>query len=321
MIAAPNTASYTFHFDKIKTKSNDFVTIYNGPTETSGIAAQYSGNYVMADARDVSGTNQISVNYPGTPIPSPVTVTKDSVLITFTSNSDDSTDYGFLIHYTSTLKSTPSSCSAYATILDNTGTISDKVNMGADQTPNYKPDNFCRWRIMPEDVVNWWVTFEKYDLKAGEYLDIYNINMTNTPYLIVRYDVNNRPPVNQEFMMDCRKMRIDFMVDNKDEGTGFIMKFRPKETGINDIPNNLYNVAVYPNPARDMVNVDLTTENTGNISFNIVDVTGKQISSETVNHAGGVMTYNTSVSHFSKGIYFIYILTSQGKTVRKFVVE
>jgi hypothetical protein len=145
--------------------------------------------------------------------------------------------------------------------------------------------------------------------------------MPSTPYLIVRYDVNNQPPVNQEFVMDCRKMRIDFLVDNKDEGTGFIMRFKPKETSINDIPNNLYNVSVYPNPARDMINVDLTSENTGSISFDIVDVTGKQTSSETINHAGGAMTYTTSVSHLSKGIYFVYILTNQGKTVRKFVVE
>jgi hypothetical protein len=322
MIAAPNTSSYVFYFDKIKTKSNDFVTIYNGSTETSPVAAKYSGNYKMADANDISGTNNISVNYPGTPLPSPVTVTKDSVLITFTSNSDDSTDYGFLIHYTSTLKNAPASCSSASTpITTNSGTISDKGNMSADQTKNYKPDNFCRWQVTPNGVVNYWVNFEKFDLKAGEYLDIYNINTASKPYLIVRYDVNHQPPVGTDFVMDCRKMRIDFLVDNKDEGTGFIMKFSAKETSIDDIPNNLYNVAVYPNPAKDMLNVDLTTENTGNINFNIVDITGKQISSETVKHAGGAMTYTTSVSNLSKGIYFVYILTNQGKTVKKFVVE
>jgi len=322
MIVAPNTSSYTFYFDKIKTSSNDLITIYNGATESSPIAAQYSGNYIMADANDISGTNNISVSYPGTPLPPSVTVSKDSVLVTFTSNSDDNTGYGFLIHYTSSLKNTPSSCtSVSAPITATEGTITDKANLTADQTQNYKPDNFCQWRINPNGVVNYWVNFEKFDLKAGDYLDIYNINAANKPYLITRYDVNNRPPVGTDFVIDCRKMRIDFLVDNKTEGTGFIMKFRPKETGINDIANNLYDVAVYPNPAKDMLYVDLTTENTGNINFSIVDITGKQITTENVKHAGGSMTYTTSVSNLSKGIYFVYILTNQGKTVKKFVVE
>jgi hypothetical protein len=322
MIAAPNTASYTFNFDKIKTKNNDFITIYNGSTETSPVAGTYAGNYLMKDASDVSGTNNVSVTYPGTPLPSSLTVSKDSVLITFTSNSDDSTDYGFLIQYTSTLKSVPSSCSAVnSPITNNVGTITDKYNMSADQTKNYKPDNFCQWRVVPDGVVNYWVKFEKFDLKAGDYLDIYNINTTTKPWPIWRYDINYPPQIGVEFEMDCRKMRIDFLVDNKDEGSGFIMHFRPKETGIDDVLNNLYNVAVYPNPAKDRLNVELTTENTGNINFSIADITGKQILSETVKHAGGTMTYTTSVSSLSKGIYFISILTNQGKTVRKFIVE
>jgi hypothetical protein len=323
IIAAPNTASYTFYFEKIKTKSTDLITIYKGATEASGIAAQYSGNYRMGDATDVSGTNHISVNYPGTPLPSPVTVSADSVLITFTSNSSPNTEYGFLIRYTSTLKTAPSSCASSSLISTNEGKISDKTNMTVDQTANYRPDHFCSWRIIPNpnNVVNYWINFEKFDLKAGDYIDIYDITTTNKPYLLARYSANNQPPVNGNIQINCRRMRVDFLVDNKDEGSGFIMNFSPRQTKIHDIPNNLYDVAVYPNPAKDMLNVDLTTENTGNINFMIVDITGKQISSETVKHAGGSMTYTTSVSNLSKGMYFMYILTNQGKTVNKFVVE
>ncbi|MEG2069892.1 MAG: C10 family peptidase, partial [Bacteroidales bacterium] len=44
MIAAPNATSYEFNFYKIKTeKDHDYITIYNGPTEASGVKLKISG--------------------------------------------------------------------------------------------------------------------------------------------------------------------------------------------------------------------------------------------------------------------------------------
>ena len=93
MIATPDAKSYIFNFGRLNTeKLQDIITIYNGPTEASGVAYTFSGHYKFDE------------------LPEPVTITADSVLVKFTSDGSN-TDKGFVLYYTATFKSSPT-CSS-----------------------------------------------------------------------------------------------------------------------------------------------------------------------------------------------------------------
>ena len=86
-----------------------------------------------------------------------------------------------------------------------------------------------------------------------------------------------------------------------------------QETGISDL-------SVYPNPATNFVNVDLTSE-AQNISVSIVDMSGKVLYNDVFSHNGGTQNYKVPVTELANGIYFLNLDTPTGKVVRKIVVR
>ena len=81
-----------------------------------------------------------------------------------------------------------------------------------------------------------------------------------------------------------------------------------------------YGLVVYPNPTSGQLNVAITSNLNENVTFQIVDMMGRTISSESI-PVDGNYTYNTSVRDLTAGIYMINVITSKGKSIHKFVVE
>lgn len=90
--------------------------------------------------------------------------------------------------------------------------------------------------------------------------------------------------------------------------------------GTNDIVKFDGNASVYPNPASTEVNVSLELNNLSKkVTYEIVDVTGKTISSYTKNNVT-TDVYNFNTSKLANGSYFIKISTDNGNTQLKFIV-
>ena len=87
--------------------------------------------------------------------------------------------------------------------------------------------------------------------------------------------------------------------------------------GVNELPVSGFKFQVYPNPAKDMLNVDLSSLKNESVSINVKDIYGKEVLSATtsIQHP----TFN--IQHLSAGIYFIEVKTKEGSAVRKFVKE
>ncbi len=78
-------------------------------------------------------------------------------------------------------------------------------------------------------------------------------------------------------------------------------------------------ISVYPNPAKDVVNVRVNLVDSKNLQFTVTDLSGKQILS--ANAKGNNFTQRIDVSKISAGTYFLKI-ESEGKTsVKKITVE
>ena len=313
----PNATKYTFNFSKIKTEANgDIITIYNGPTTASGIKAQFSGNYLMKATNDAGGLFQ-SV-FTGDALPGPVVVNGSSVLVTFTSNSNDITDYGFVMNYEVTTSNVPQMCASVYVIpgTEVIGVISDKDLNAADDL-NYAADKQCMFSGRLFNYVDGFhMAFTKFDLLAGDFVDVWDITNQNVPELVHRFDINNWP--NGAFYVNAGKFQVNFVSDNWKQGTGFKLEYYY----VSGVPVNsgLEDVNVYPNPTSDNVNIAITTDLNETMQFQIFDMTGKMISSEAA-EVSGDFVYTTSTNHLAPGIYMVHIKTSQGKSIHKFIVE
>jgi hypothetical protein len=320
-LSSAGATSYTFNFSKIKTEADgDIITIYNGPTAASGIKAQFSGNYLMKGAGDNQG--DYPSNFTGTALPASVTVTSSTVLVTFTSNSNDVVDYGFVLSYDANIASNSQTCSTGIIAIPATqvsGTISDKiVTTGDDVT--YAPERACYFSGKSFYFCDGFaMAFTKFDLLEGDYVEVwsYENKLTSTlPELVKKFDINNKP--DGSFMVNKGLFMVNFVSDNWRQGTGFKLDYYAI-LGVNDI-NEIENINVYPNPTSGQLNVALTTTLNDDVTFQIVDMMGKIVSSETI-AINGNYTYTTTVNDLSSGIYMVNVITSKGKSIHKFIVE
>lgn len=85
-------------------------------------------------------------------------------------------------------------------------------------------------------------------------------------------------------------------------------------TGISD---------VYPNPAKDVLNVKISSGNKGSLNLLVTDVSGKLLINKQLNSATGESLIQLNVSQLPSGTYFLKIISAGGKEngVSKFVKQ
>ena len=76
------------------------------------------------------------------------------------------------------------------------------------------------------------------------------------------------------------------------------------------------NVSFFPNPASDIIHINLPFEDKGVLS--IFDLTGREIVHEYFEKKNNI-TFN--ISTFAKGIYLLKLKTSKGNFIKKFIKE
>ncbi len=332
LIAAPNASSYTFTFKRLNTEANnDVISIYSGEeVNAANLIQSFSGQYLTAAATDQTQGSSQQVTFDMPALPNAFTVNSDKVLVTFTSN-DTIEDYGFVLEYAATYDQSDLSVCAPSQALTNYHYVLVDKNQPviADTDPNaeeainsissddepYAANTVCSWTIKTVDAVGYYIDFSKFDLKYGDFIEITTIE-TN-PELLYKFDVFNWPGVGG-YSVDASKMRVRFVTDHWMEGDGFELEYWTI-LGINQ-ESGLSDINIYPNPATNFLNVDLTGD-AQKISMNVVDMSGKILYNDEINHNGGSQIYKVPVSNLASGIYFLHLNTPTGKTIQKFIVK
>lgn len=290
MLAAPEVSHYSLKFDRLETEEGaDIVTIYNGPTVESGVAGTYSG----------------------TTLPSGIiNVDADSVLVTFTSNSENQM-HGFQISYTTV--GSEQYCAASGSITsEGVTTITD-----GSEDANYRNNTVCTWNIHPAGMHHCFFSFPMIRLGEGDFIEIYDATTTpNT--LIYRYD-NQNYPAQDVLNIVKAKLKVRFVADNWDVNDGFVMNVQAV-TAVNDY-SGVNELSVFPNPATDRLNVSFVMQDESSVSCKILDMTGKLLYSKQIESNDGLIEESVDVSGFAKGIYLLRIETAKGTTIEKFVKE
>ena len=327
VIACPDATAYRLQFSKLKVKAGDKVVIYNGGTENSGIKGTYSGNYLMAACNDytpISGCEH--ADYTGTPLPEAVTINADSVLVVFTSTDTSETDFGFVLDYQVT-NFNREACSNQI-FSDQHLVLTDKPNNLISDDP-YRASNVCEYQLNLKYGDRLVYVFDKYDLREGEFVDIYNYESANKSKLVAHYDFYNQPAVGEVFTVNAplfnmmgalhSKFVVRFASDNMHQGTGFELSYYGLTTSIDQYDN--VDINIYPNPATNYINVEVATDDAQDFNASIVDMMGKTVYSEQFGHNGGTEIYNIPVNNLAKGIYFLHLNNANGNHVQKFIVK
>lgn len=291
MVATPYATSYQFSFDRLDLNEGDYVTIYNGPTEASGVLVSLTGSDVPTQ------------NY---------TVNADSVLIKFVGTTNNTDHYGFLIAYNATL---PARTCDQVMNLPNvwSATLSD----GSDEGAKYMPTTNCTWNISHNFITGYAFTFPKFDLGYGDFVDIYN-STTNPPTLVHRFDIYNMPD-QPYYTVPFKKMRVNFVSDNWDQGEGFNMEFMAL-AALEDY-NGIEDMTIYPNPAVDAFTIDLALSQAEHLTVQLLDITGKVLRQNAFEGDEGANQFRFDIQGVAKGLYLLQVSTSTGNSVRKVTVQ
>lgn len=290
-IVAQDATRYNIKFLRLETEEDNDVIIF------------YKNGDLTTEERRVSGNA----------LPSAFNIYADSITVRFISNSNDVTGHGFVFDYTATVAAPY--CSEEYVSLTGSGTISDKGDANVISETEYRPDAICKWEINGASTT--YFSYPKIDLGFGDYVDIYEYKGLQRYELLKRIDIYNWPD-EDVFTTHVRRIRIHFVTDNYIEKTGFELTYEIA-TGVKE--NGITDLNIFPNPASSTLNVLLTTEEAGQLTFRISDMTGRTISTESVENFGGEMQHSLNVSNLSKGLYLLSIEGNKGTSVHKFIVE
>lgn len=95
-----------------------------------------------------------------------------------------------------------------------------------------------------------------------------------------------------------------------------------KTVGISESANQtLSNVNIYPNPAKDNVNINFTNENAEAVSYEIVNVIGQTVRTQNIPATKGETLYNVSLTGIESGIYFIKLNVGSRSSITKITVQ
>ena len=81
------------------------------------------------------------------------------------------------------------------------------------------------------------------------------------------------------------------------------------------------NLAIYPNPSRDIFNISFTSEDKQNLRVRIMNVIGEELISENLEQFIGEYTKQIDLTNNAKGIYFLEIETNDGIINKKMILQ
>lgn len=339
VLACPDAKTYELQFAKLKLQEGDYVTVYNGGTEASGIKERYTGNYLMPACSDYTNIEGcVHSDYTGTPLPGAFSVTADSVLVVFTSTENSETDFGFVLEYEVTAFNQAENTCANKTVTDQCGFITEKGFNEESDAP-YRLSQTCEYTLKLFWTDRLVYAFPEFNLNEGDFVDIYNIPTRMGDYelltfdedkkIVAHYDIYNMP--NGTYAFDAPLFKpmgsqdftsqfvIRFVSDNMYQGDGFKLEYYGIQTSINGYNN--VDVTVYPNPATNYLNVNISSEDAQQFKAEVVDMTGKVVYVDQFNHNGGTEYYQIPVNNFAKGVYFLHLDNQNGRNIQKFIVR
>ena len=98
---------------------------------------------------------------------------------------------------------------------------------------------------------------------------------------------------------------------------------RPVGLGINEQEaiNPMTATRVYPNPATDMLNIEVNASQASEMNISVYNIMGQNVMNQNVNITTGMNTRSISTSELNSGIYFVTVKANGFENTMKFIVK
>jgi hypothetical protein len=98
---------------------------------------------------------------------------------------------------------------------------------------------------------------------------------------------------------------------------------RPETLSVNEqeAVNPMTTTRVYPNPATDVLNIEVNASQASEMSINVYNIMGQNVMSKNVNINTGMNTRSISTSELNSGIYFVTVKANGFENTMKFIVK
>jgi hypothetical protein len=90
---------------------------------------------------------------------------------------------------------------------------------------------------------------------------------------------------------------------------------------INSNGTAINNLAIYPNPSRNMFNISFTSEGVQNLKVRVLNLIGEELVSDNLEQFIGEYTKQIDLTKNAKGIYFLEIETNEGVINKKLILQ
>ena len=100
----------------------------------------------------------------------------------------------------------------------------------------------------------------------------------------------------------------------------FVFFTMPNAIKVDGGTTTINNLDVYPNPSRDVFNVNFTSEDVQDLEVRVINVVGEVVYTENLEQFVGQYTKAIDLATYTKGIYFLEITTNDGVVNKKLIV-
>jgi len=286
-LIAPTEAvsKITLSFINFATEAtNDVVTVYDGNSTSAPVLGTYSGNTLPAN----------------------VSSSGPQMLVRFQTNGN-TTNTGWRATYRSNF---PVYCSGISTLTASSGTIAD--GSGAD---NYTYSHLCRWSIAPSNAASITLDFTAFHLADNDFLKIIDQNTTT---VMNEYTGTTVPAIKT---YNVSKVLVMFKSDAYLNSEGFSLNYTSStQLGLEE-NGKLSRMNIFPNPAKNLLNVQFTLVEPENLHVELCSMTGLVVYKEEQNNFNG--NYHTAIntSGLSQGVYLLRIIGDTQSVCKKVIIE
>jgi hypothetical protein len=285
LIAPHDTVnSITLSFNLFETLPNDIVTIYDGDSDSAPVLATYSGS----------------------DLPPSVTSTGDRLFIKFTTDATGRAK-GWQAEFHSQV---PVHCSGIVQITEPTGMLHD----GSGQF-NYNNGSLCRWRIQPPSAKDLVFTFTSFDTEPEkDYVELYDLSNNA---LLGRFSGNVIPPAT---VVPSGRIFVVWRTSHFDTYPGWEAEWTIGNVGI-EKTEDFTGYTMYPNPAKNVLNLSFAVTEQSDISVRIATLTGQIVYHEDINRFSGNYMKALDTSNYPSGVYLVTITNNKSTITEKLIIE
>ena len=152
----------------------------------------------------------------------------------------------------------------------------------------------------------------------SDQLRIFNVNKSEwTPYVMnLSYNPNKEPDScyiliacsDDEYAVDSTWLIIDnFLFDTY--------------IAVEEINENPFSISVFPNPATDIINIEIGNTKPGNINYSVLGITGQTMKKGVFQSDEGISSFRLSLADLQAGIYFLRIQSQEYDVVKEIIVR